>query len=154
MWRFPGWGSNWSCNWWPTPWPQQCRIWCYSATYTTAHGNAGSLTHWLRPGIEPSSSWVLVRFINHWAMTGTPRVWNFCLKLIDIKWESSKNYLNLYKEIMRWAKNFVWMAKCFFGNYIDNLLILVGFFVCFFLFFLWLHLRHIEIPRLWAELEL
>ena len=24
-----------------------------SATYTTAHGNAWSLTHWVRPGIEP-----------------------------------------------------------------------------------------------------
>ena len=32
-------------------------------TYTTAHSNAGSLTHWARPGIEPASSWVLVRFI-------------------------------------------------------------------------------------------
>ena len=26
-----------------------------------------SLTHWARSGIEPSSSWILVRFINHWA---------------------------------------------------------------------------------------
>ena len=34
-----------------------------SATYTTAHGNAGSVIHWARPGIELSSSWVLVRFI-------------------------------------------------------------------------------------------
>ena len=33
-------------------------------TYTTAHGNAGSLTHWVRPGIEPTSSWILVRFIS------------------------------------------------------------------------------------------
>ena len=33
-----------------------------SATYTTAHSNAGSLTHWVRPGIEPVSSWILVRF--------------------------------------------------------------------------------------------
>jgi len=31
--------------------------------YTTAHGNAGSLTHWARPGIELSSSWMLVRFV-------------------------------------------------------------------------------------------
>jgi len=29
-------------------------------TYTTAHGNAGSLTHWVRPGFEPESSWILV----------------------------------------------------------------------------------------------
>ena len=27
-----------------------------SATYTTAHGNAGSLTHGARPGIEPATS--------------------------------------------------------------------------------------------------
>ena len=31
-----------------------------SATYTTAHSNAGSLTHRARPGIKPTSSWVLV----------------------------------------------------------------------------------------------
>ena len=41
-----------------------------SATYTTAHGNA--LTHWARPGVEPTSSWMLVRFIDHWATMGTP----------------------------------------------------------------------------------
>ena len=34
-----------------------------SATYTTAHRNARSLTHWARPGIEPSSSWILVAFV-------------------------------------------------------------------------------------------
>ena len=32
---------------------------------STAHSNAGSLNHWVRPGIEPSSSWLLVRFVNH-----------------------------------------------------------------------------------------
>ena len=31
--------------------------------YTTAHSNARSLTHWVRPGIEPTSSWTLVGFI-------------------------------------------------------------------------------------------
>ena len=35
-----------------------------SATYTRAHGNAGSLTHWARPGIEPTTSQFLVRFIS------------------------------------------------------------------------------------------
>ena len=34
-----------------------------SATYTTAHGKAGSLTQCLRPGIKPTSSWILVGFI-------------------------------------------------------------------------------------------
>ena len=30
--------------------------------YTTAHGNAGSPTHWVKPGIKPTSSWILVAF--------------------------------------------------------------------------------------------
>ena len=33
-------------------------------TYTTVHGNARSLTHWMRPGIEPATSWFLVRFVS------------------------------------------------------------------------------------------
>ena len=33
------------------------------STYTKAHGNAGSLTHWAGPEIEPTSSWILVGFI-------------------------------------------------------------------------------------------
>ena len=58
--RLSGLGSNqsWSC--WPMPQPWQCGIWIKSATYTTAHGNTTSLTHWVRPGIEPVSSWILV----------------------------------------------------------------------------------------------
>ena len=28
------------------------------------HSTAGSLTHWVRPGIKPESSWVLVRFVS------------------------------------------------------------------------------------------
>ena len=34
-----------------------------SATYTTAHNNARSLTHWARPGTEPTFLWILVGFI-------------------------------------------------------------------------------------------
>ena len=34
-------------------------------------GNAGSLTHWTRPGIKPTSSRILAGFINPWARTGT-----------------------------------------------------------------------------------
>ena len=41
-------------------------------TYTTAHGNIRSLTHWERPGIEPTTSCILVGFVTHWATTGTP----------------------------------------------------------------------------------
>ena len=42
------------------------------ATYTTAHGNAGSLIHWERPGIEPTSSWIRVRFISAEPQWGLP----------------------------------------------------------------------------------
>ena len=54
------------------PQPQQRRIRATSVTYTTAHGNARSLTHGARPGIEPTASWLLVGFVNHCATTGTP----------------------------------------------------------------------------------
>ena len=56
----------------PKPEPQQCRILAASATYNTAHGNTRSSTHWVRPGIEPATSWFLVWYVNHWATTGTP----------------------------------------------------------------------------------
>ena len=35
---------------------------CLQPSYTTAHGNVGSLTQWVRLGIEPTSSWILVGF--------------------------------------------------------------------------------------------
>ena len=44
IWRFPSQGSNLSCSRRPTPQPQQCGMRAASVTYTTAHGNAGSLT--------------------------------------------------------------------------------------------------------------
>ena len=53
------------------------RIWIASATYTTAHGNTRSLTHGARPGIKPSYSWILVRFVTCWATMGTPPWFTF-----------------------------------------------------------------------------
>ena len=44
--------------------PQQCQIQAASATYTTVYSNTRSPTHWARPGIEPASSWMFVRFIS------------------------------------------------------------------------------------------
>ena len=35
-----------------------------SETYTTAHGNAGSLAQWARPGIEPTTSRLIVGFVS------------------------------------------------------------------------------------------
>ena len=45
IWRFPGQVTNWSYSCRPTSQPQPRRIQAASATYTTAHINAGSLTH-------------------------------------------------------------------------------------------------------------
>ena len=46
------------------PQPQQPGIQAMSATCTTAHSNAASLTHWARPGIQPETSWLLVGFFS------------------------------------------------------------------------------------------
>ena len=35
-----------------------------SACYMASQGNAQSLNHGVRPGVEPMSLWILVRFVN------------------------------------------------------------------------------------------
>ena len=58
----------------PTPQPEQCQIRAAPATYTTPHSNTGSLTHWVRPGKETASSWILVRLvISRWVTSGLPK---------------------------------------------------------------------------------
>ena len=64
IWRFPGEGSNRSYSCWPMPEWEQCQILAMSETYTTAHHNAGLWIYWARPGIKPTTSWFLVRFIS------------------------------------------------------------------------------------------
>ena len=68
IWKFPGQGSNRSCSCWPTPQTQQYGIQAASVTCIIAHGNVRSLTHWARPGVEPMSSWILIKFV-------TPEPW-------------------------------------------------------------------------------
>ena len=85
-------GVNWSCSCRPTPQPQQHEIQASSVIYTTVHSNARSLTHWARPGIKPESSWILVRFVNRWAMMGAPRrILFFC--------ESNNNNKNKTQQV-------------------------------------------------------
>ena len=57
-------GLSQSCSRQPMPQPQPRQIRTMSETYTMAHSNARSLTHWMRPGFEPTTSWFLVRFIS------------------------------------------------------------------------------------------
>ena len=56
-----------------------------STTDPTAQGNAWSQTHWARPGIEPTSSWILVGFFSHWATTRTPQVINLKFKKLEVQ---------------------------------------------------------------------
>ena len=79
---------------WPHPWhmevprlgvesEQQPPSLCHSYSNTRsepylrpsiAHGNVGTSTHWERPGIEPTSLWILVVFLTHWDTKGTPHL--------------------------------------------------------------------------------
>ena len=47
----------------PTPQPQQLEIWATSAVSVAAQDNTGSLIHGARPGMDPPSSRILVRFV-------------------------------------------------------------------------------------------
>ena len=62
-------------------------------TYTAAYSNTRSLTHWVRPRIEPESSWILVGFLTCWATTRTPKV---IQKLTNqtLNWFTQVNYNN------------------------------------------------------------
>ena len=61
-------------------------------TYTVAHSNTGSLTHWMRQGIKPASLRILVRHVNCWARKGTPRTTvfvenlNYCVLFCFFVW--------------------------------------------------------------------
>ena len=54
--EIPGLGVELELQLAPMPQPWQHWVRAASATYTTAFGNPGSLTHWARPGIECASS--------------------------------------------------------------------------------------------------
>ena len=61
----------------PTPQPQQWRIGATSAAYTTVQGNAGSLAHCLKPGIEPRNLMVPSRTHFRSSTTGTPGTFSY-----------------------------------------------------------------------------
>ena len=96
-----------------------------SATYTTAHGNTGSLTHWARPGIEPTTSWFLVGFVNHWATTGTPpwtlkgnTAWGHWLTCQSQIFSSKKlSVKGQWKIIMLWRHFFLTFLFLTFSNF-------------------------------------
>ena len=80
-------GSNRSHFCQPTPQPQQRQIQAASATYTTAYGNARSLTHGARPGMVPTASRFLVGFVSAVPQQELP---NFIH--LYLLWEGKKCY--------------------------------------------------------------
>ena len=60
-----------------------------------SQSNAGSLTHWARPGVEPASSWILVRFLTTVTM-GTPCKLILSLELTQLNWVGGGDYRQLH----------------------------------------------------------
>ena len=86
--------------------PRQRGIQAAPATYATACSNTGSLTHWARPWIKPASSWILVRFLTHWASTGTPQFSKIIFKVYRLnippnKAKDSREEISLYQFVRK-----------------------------------------------------
>ena len=99
------------------PEPQQRGIWAASGTYTMAHGNAGSLSYWVRPGIEPETSRFLVRFVNHSAMTGTPSSEFLILNLLHTEPPAIhelhfKVFLRMLVPAVSFCSSKLWLCIC------------------------------------------
>ena len=93
IWGLPGQGLNWSCTCWPTPQPQQCGVQAMPATYTTAHGNVGSLTHSLSEARYRTQNHMVPSWICFCsASLGTPHVSYFSVtKYKQLKIQASHN---------------------------------------------------------------
>ena len=101
---------NQSCSRWPTPEPQERGIGAASVTYTTAHDNTESLTHWARPGIKPSTSWFPVRFVNHWATMATPTSVLYLLRMLVL-------FYMFYKS----KASYIYLCLFILGLYLENI---------------------------------
>ena len=111
---------------------QQCRI----RAYTAAHGSDGSLTHWVRPGIKPASSWILVRFVSAepwWELQASVLLMSGLVLLWSVlcRWHI---YFSL--KILRALSLFFWFQNCT-SDYLEK-----GFFSCI----IW-HLEDVSIWR-------
>ena len=102
---------------WPTPQPQQLGIRAASATYTSAHSHAGFLTHWARPRIEPTSSWILVGFITAEPLWELQVISNSVLSSIPhthVGKQRVESRVSLHLRTgMWWSKNVIKTLHCF-----------------------------------------
>jgi len=88
-------GSNQSYSCWPMPQPQKHGIWAASVTYITADGNTESPTHWVRPGIKPASSCILVGFVS----SETQHELQDAVKTVEMATQGLEHYINLLDKI-------------------------------------------------------
>ena len=103
--------------------------------YTIAHGNARSLIHWARSGIEPASSWILAGFI--YAAPQWELLW-FLISLFicSLVFREDFSCIHCHESV----------KLCIVYNLNFDIF---SFFLFFFLFcFLELHLWHMEFSRL------
>ena len=116
------------------------------------------LTHWVKPGVEPESSWILVEFLTCWATPGIPFFLilyshNCCSLLLGehscfAKFLQSPHPSGLYKSdrLRRQDTHHLASMEHFF------VFVFLGF-VCLFVL-LGPHPRHMEVLRLGAQSEL
>ena len=90
--------------------PLQRGIRAVSVSYATFHGNTGSSTHWVRPGIEPATSWNLIRFISAEPQRDL-RFAQFLTGDIEIILRCTKN--SIWEIKMEWA---VYQVCSFLGH--------------------------------------
>ena len=104
------------------PQPQQCQIQATSAIYTTAHSNASSLTHWMRPGMECTSSWIPVGFISTaiW-QDFTSHTWYFITPLLRTRIFSNIAIITVKHITDSKLLSLVYITHTKFSNYLSNL---------------------------------
>ena len=69
------------------------------------------LAHWLRPEIEPTSSWMLVGFLNHWATTGTPGIKDFLNFFIWVPSSQQENDNQIEKYMSKRCEQDLWAGN-------------------------------------------
>ena len=93
-----------------------------------ACGNAGSWTHWARPGIEPATSWFLVRFISakpRWELPLNPSFhmkWSRCTNTLC--WKDHPFLIELHWHLCQKLVNFI--CKSLFLDFQFYLLIFIS----------------------------
>ena len=87
----------------PTPQLWQHWIWTTSVTYTAACSNARSLTHWVRPGLQPASLQRLHWVLNAQSHNGNSKILYFSCKLLLYLFRNFRLEENIFASfLLRW----------------------------------------------------